>query len=179
MGNDGFEPKAKQMDHRDIIRSQYQASLEMLRQAIAKCPESIWDNQGDKTKFWHIAYHALFYTHLYLQGSEKEFQPWVKHRKDYQSLGPLPTPPHRQPEIGEPYTKEDVLAYLNMCQQQVDEKTRQLKLDDESGFSWLPFSMLELQIYNIRHIQHHTGELMERLGTRANIDVDWMSMKHD
>jgi hypothetical protein len=26
------------MDYRDVIRSQYQASLEMLKQTIAKCP---------------------------------------------------------------------------------------------------------------------------------------------
>ena len=106
---------------------------------------------------WHIAYHVLFYTHLYLQGSEQEFLPWAKHRKDYQSF---------QPEIREPFTKEDILAYLDVCQQQVDEKARQLTLDAESGFSWLPFGKLELQLYNIRHIQQHTGELMERLGTR-------------
>jgi hypothetical protein len=65
-----------------------------------------------------------------------------------------------------------------VCQQQVDEKMRQLELDAESGFSWLPFSKLELQLYNIRHIQQHTGELMERLGTCANIDIDWIGMKH-
>ena len=166
------------MDYKDVIRSQYHASLEMLEQAIAKCPESIWDNPGDKTKFWHIAYHALFYTHLYLQVTEKEFVAWVKHRKDYHNMDPLPEPAHGLPETRIPYTKEDVLAYLTLCQEQVDEKTGQLKLDDKSGFSWLPFSKLELQIYNIRHIQQHAGELMERLGSRANIDVDWISLKH-
>jgi hypothetical protein len=166
------------MDHRDIIRSQYQASLEMLKQVIAKCPESIWEDPGDKTKFWQIAYHVLFYTDLYLQGSVKEFVPWVKHRKDYQKIEPILASPNSQPENREPYSKQDILAYLDLCQQQVDEKTRQLNLEDESGFSWLPISKLELQIYNIRHIQQHAGELMERIGTRANIDVDWIGMKH-
>jgi hypothetical protein len=179
MDNVGFSAKVKQMQPRDVIRSQYQASLEMLKQAIARCPESIWDDPQDKTKFWHIAYHALFYTHLYLQGSEKEFVPWVKHRKDYNNMDLLPTSPQGLPESRVPYTKEDLLAYLDLCQEQVNERTRQLKPDDESGFYWLPFNKLELQIYNIRHIQQHAGELMERLGTRANIDVDWIGMKHD
>jgi hypothetical protein len=166
------------MDHRDIIRSQYQASLEMLKQAIARCPESIWVDPGDKTKFWQIAYHVLFYTHLYLQSSEMEFVPWVKHRKDYQKIEPVTASSNNQPENREPYTKEDLLDYLDLCQQQVDEKTSQLNLEDESGFAWLPFSKLELQIYNIRHIQQHAGELMERLGIRANVEVDWIGMKH-
>jgi hypothetical protein len=160
------------MDSRDIIRSQYLASLEMLKQAIAKCPESLWDNPEDKTKFWHIAYHALFYTHLYLQNSEKDFKGWEKHRQGYNRMDPLPA-------AREPYSKEELLTYLNICQQQVIEKTSQLNLEDESGFEWLPFNKLELQFYNIRHIQQHTGELMERLGSRANIDVDWVGMKHD
>jgi hypothetical protein len=141
----------------------------MLKQAIGKCPEAMWDDLNDKTKFWHIAYHTLFYTHLYLQDSEKDFKPWAKHRKDYNRMDPLP-----EPRV--PYTQEEILAYLGVCRQQVNEKARQLTLDDESGFEWLPFNKLELQIYNIRHIQQHAGELMERLGTRANIDVDWIGM---
>ena len=158
------------MDDREVIRSQYQASLEMLRQAIARCPDALWDNPGDKNKFWNIAYHTLFYTHLYLQESAQAFRPWAKHRKDYENF-----------VIGmrEPFTTQDVLAYLEVCRQQVDEKTSQLKLDAESGFGWVPCNKLELQFYNIRHIQQHTGELMERLGTRAGIDVDWVSLKHD
>jgi hypothetical protein len=165
------------MDYKDVIRSQYHASLEMLKQAVAKCPGSLWDNPVDKTKFWHIAYHTLFYTHLYLQVTEKEFVPWVKHRNDYNKMDPLPAISQGRPASREPYSKEDILAYLKICQEQVDEKTKQLKPDAESGFSWLPFNKLELQIYNIRHIQQHAGELMERLGTRANIDVDWIGMK--
>ncbi len=118
----------------------------MLKQAIAKCPESIWDDPGDKTSFWRIAYHALFYAHLYLQRTEQEFRPWVKHREDYQFLGPLPWPPHRRPVIGEPFTQEDLLAYVDVCQQQVDEKTRQLEPDADSGFAWLHCGKLELQL---------------------------------
>ncbi len=42
----------------------------------------------------------------------------------------------------------------------------------------MPFSKLELQFYTIRHIQQHTGEMMERLGTRAGAEIDWVGMKH-
>jgi hypothetical protein len=165
------------MDYKNAIRSQYHAALEMLKQAIARCPESLWDNPGDKIRFWHVAYHALFYTHLYLQNSEKEFVPWVKHRNQSQFLGRLPWPPHDKPEIGEPYSREDILSYLEVCQEQVEERVASVNLEAESGFSWLPFSKMELQIYNIRHIQQHAGELMERLGTQANIEIDWVAMR--
>ncbi|MBN1995586.1 MAG: DinB family protein [Anaerolineae bacterium] len=166
------------MNIKEVITSQYLASLEMLKQAVIKCPETLWHNPADKNKFWHIAYHALFYTHLYLQSSEKEFTPWAKHREHYQFMGPLPWPPHQKPEIGEPYAKEEVLAYLEFCQKQVLETVPSLNLEDVSGFEWLPFGKLELQFYNIRHLMQHTGELCERLGARANIDVDWVGLKH-
>ena len=55
------------MNLTEVLISQYQASLEMFKQTITKCPELLWNSPGDKAKFWQIAYHALFYTHLYLQ----------------------------------------------------------------------------------------------------------------
>ena len=161
-----------------VIISQYQATLEMLKQAIARCPESLWNHPDDRTKFWHIAYHALFYTHLYLQDSEQTFTPWIKHRTDYQFMGPLPWRPDAPPQIGEPYEKDAVLEYLAVCQEQVEERVPQLNLEATSGFDWLPFSKLELQFYTIRHLQQHTGELMERLGTRAQVEINWVGLKH-
>lgn len=165
------------MDIKEIIKRQYGACLEMLKQAIVKCPESLWDDQEYKNKFWHISYHVLFYTHLYLQDSEKDFTPWTKHRNQYQSLGPLPRPPHREPEIGEPYGKEEILDYLEICRKQVEEKVASLNLDAESGFGWLPFDKMELQFYNIRHLQHHTGQLIDRLRTREDIEVKWVGIR--
>jgi hypothetical protein len=167
------------MSIRETIKSQYYASLEMLKQAIVNCPPALWTDQGYENKFWHIAYHALFFTHLYLQSSEEDFAPWNKHKDQYRSLGSLPEPAHKEPDIEEPYTKEEILEYLRFCQAQVDEKVDSLNLDAESGFYWLPFGKIELQFYNIRHIQHHTGELYERLGTRENVRVEWVGKKPD
>jgi hypothetical protein len=36
------------MTIKEIITSQYLASLEMLKQAILKCAESLWDDQAAK-----------------------------------------------------------------------------------------------------------------------------------
>jgi hypothetical protein len=162
------------MEIRPIIQSQYLAGLEMLSQAVEKCPESLWDALNDKNKFWHIAYHALFYTHLYLHPSEKEFKPWEKHRPDYESMGPLPWAPDQVPKIGEPYSQNEILEFISICQTKLNELVPSLELQESSGFSWLPFNKLELQLYNIRHLMLHTGELCERLGTQAGVNVGWV-----
>lgn len=153
------------MSIKDSIKSQYHASLDMLRQAITRCPDSLWDDREYKNVFWHVAYHALRYTHLYVQPSAQAFVPWAKHNEAYHRLEKLP--------IGASYSKEDILEYLEICREQV----ASLELDAPSGFGWLPFNKLELQFYNIRHLQQHIGELCERLGATGGIDVDWVSMK--
>jgi hypothetical protein len=162
------------MDITGSITSQYLAALEMLKQAVVLCPELLWNSADDKNKFWHIAYHALFFTHLYLHESLKTFKPWPGHRPEYENLGPLPWPPHDMPKIGEPYDRAALLEFVAFCQQEVMGKVPRFDLQAPAGFDWLPFNRLELHLYNIRHLQQHTGELMERLGTRASIEFGWV-----
>jgi DinB superfamily len=166
--------KGALMDTKQVIQSQYLAALKMLKQAVEKCPPEVWNAAEDKNRFWHVAYHSLFYTHLYLQDAEKDFQPWEHHRREYQFLGQTPYPPHDPPRIGEPYAKEEILAYYDVVREEVKKRVPALDLEAASGFEWLPFGKLELQFYNIRHLQQHTGELFERLGARAGIKLDWV-----
>lgn len=152
------------MDIQNSIQSQFLAALAMLEQVIVKCPDPIWDAPGDRDKFWNKAYHALFYAHLYLQDTEKHFQPWQK---------------HHDPETGVPFSPEEVLEYLAFVQDQVRERVPQLDMEAESGFHIeLPFNKLELQIYNLRHIQQHAGELYERLD-RQEIELNWVGKQPD
>lgn len=160
------------MNVKEVIQSQYLASLEMLKSAISLCPEPLWEDPKPQNKFWHIAYHALFYTHLYLQPKEANFKPWDKHREESGSLSWNPQDPPTGKAL---YSKDDLLEYLDFCQAQVKTIVPNLDLESvESGFHWLPFGKLELQFYNIRHLQQHTGELCERLGREAGIDVGWV-----
>jgi hypothetical protein len=146
------------MDAKQVIQSQYLAALSMLKEVVVKCTDALWDAPSNQDKFWRKAYHALFYTHLYLQSAEKDFVPWKK---------------HRGPDSEVPFTKEEVLEYLSFVEKQVVERVPVTDLEAESGFHWYPVHKLELQFINIRHIQQHTGELYERLGTRENIELGW------
>ena len=147
------------MNTKQVIQSQYLASLAMLKQAIVKCPLAVWDAPGDKFKFWSKSYHTIFYTHLYLQKAEKDFVPWKK---------------HRDPDGDKPFTKNEIIEYLDFAETQVVERVAATDLEAESGFHWYPVSKLELQFINIRHIQQHAGELYECLGTRENIELGWV-----
>ncbi len=163
------------MKVKETIKSQYHAALEMLKQAVEACPEPLWSDARYESPFWHVAYHALFYAHLYLQPTEKDFVPWEKHQEGLASLASSEGEGYR----GEWYSKGDVLTYLALCRQQVEEQVAALDLEAESGFYWLPFDKLELQFYNIRHIQQHTGELYERLGATGGPELGWVGTKRD
>jgi len=157
------------MELKEIIQSQYLAALAMLEQVIQKCPNSLWVETKQKNQFWRIAYHVLFYVHLYLQPEETDFVPWEKHQEHYPLLD-------EKLEFGKPYSQEEVLAYLQVCRRQVKRLVPLLDLHGPSGFYWLPFSKIELQFYNIRHLQQHTGELSERLWVEANQEINWVGM---
>lgn len=155
------------MDLKPVVISQYNASLQMLGQAVEGCPDEIWDAAEDATPFWRVAYHALFYAHLYLQPAVEQFRPWEKHWEGAEKQG-------KDAPAGKPFTKEEVLAYLAFCHAEVQARTADLEPEAPSGFFWLPMNKLELQFYAIRHVQQHTGELMERLGARAGIELHWV-----
>ena len=156
------------MDTKAIVQSQFLATLAMLQQAIEACPEELWVDPKPQNKFWHTAYHSLFYAHFYLHPTEADFVPWEKHRSEVTSLQP-----NDDPNAVTPYTKAEVLEYLAFCQEQVKEKVNASDLEAESGFHWLPFSALEKHLYNLRHVQQHTGELFERLG-QVGIEIHWV-----
>jgi len=156
----------------EMFDRQYRASLEMLEGAVRQCPDPLW-YAGTRNRFWHVAYHALFYTHFYLQKSDKDFVPWPRHRPDSQYLGPRPGDPEPLKAV-EPYTKDEVLEYHQFCQAELAKRLPQLDMEAPSGFGWLPFSTLEVQMYSLRHLAHHTGQLIGRLRSAEDVGVSWV-----
>lgn len=160
-----------------VINSQFHAALDMLEQAIRRCPDGLWYDESQKNRTWHILYHALFYTHLYLQPTGADFTPWAGHRENYNVMGGrLAYPPFTEVIVDQPYSQAELLDYLAFCRSEVDRCTARLDPAADSGFEWLPFGKLELQFYSLRHLMMHLGEVADRLGA-AGIDVDWRGMK--
>ncbi|MEJ2758904.1 MAG: DinB family protein [Anaerolineales bacterium] len=159
------------MNQKEVIQSQYHAALAMFRQAVEKCPDDLWLDPAYKNRSWNIAYHALVYTHFYLHKNEESFVPWPKHRQEarYFDMG--------DGEEAEPFTRAEVLEFIEYVEAQIDGLVDALDLEGESGFYWLPFNKLELQFYNIRHLMLHTGELAERVWQAAGEEVGWVGKR--
>ena len=58
---------------RQILTSQYEASLAMINQCVVACEPQHWEGKIANDSFRQIAYHTLFFTDLYLSPSEEKF----------------------------------------------------------------------------------------------------------
>ncbi|MEQ8789186.1 MAG: DinB family protein [Pirellulaceae bacterium] len=153
---------------KQIVAAQFEASLCMLNDCVQKCPAESWPQPVGSRAFWFVAYHALCYTDLYLSPSDDEFE-----------LRDFHTPEDDQPFIpaaGIVFSQQLISDYLAICRRKAGEtlaaETDQ-SLRRESGFPWLPFTRGELHLYNLRHLQHHTGQLSAVL-RRLGLEPRWV-----
>lgn len=156
----------------DALCRQYHAALGMLREAIELCPDELWDDRDHPVPFWRVAYHTLYFTHLYLQPSLEVFRPWEKHRGEHHDL---PWPPEGSARITDPYTKAELLEYWRVCDGLVDGAVASLDMAADSGMPWHKgMPKLDHQLHNLRHIQHHAALLAGRLRRHDGTEVRWV-----
>lgn len=167
---------------RSVLEHQYRASLAMLRSAVEGCPEPLWLDPTPTNAYWQVAYHALYFTHLYLQPDEASFRPWWGHQADVQHVDGIAgeaDPESRLPLVPEPYTRAAVLEYAEHCEANLAGWLVEIDLlASESGFWWYGgMSKLEHQLVNLRHLQHHTAQLADRLRSATGVGVGWVSSR--
>ena len=123
---------------------------------------------------------SVFWLDLYLSGSrEEEFAPPAPFAQGV--LDSVEALPER------PYTKEELHAYLASTRQKCH--IRLLRLPDEQArqaveYPWAEgqaVSFLELQLYNMRHVQEHAAQLSLFLGQHAipGEALDWVQRAKD
>ena len=151
---------------KECLWGQFGASIDMLENAISLCPMKYWDTEK---KFWYHAYHCLFFLDYYLTMEPADFSP---------------PPPFSKSEFGEGmpervYTPNELLILLQLCRR----KCQRLMagLDEEKLNSrWINvtgkmnYSVLEILLYNMRHVQHHTGQLNLILRQEINQAPQWI-----
>ena len=166
---------------RHALKSQYHASLAMLRQALERCPDELWYAGEYRNACWQLAYHTLFFAHVYMQPNKAAFVPWAHHQSDVQhpdAIAGPPEPGSTLPLLPKPYTREQALEYCDFCIAMVDDWVDRLDLlSPESGFHWYKVSKVEHQIVNIRHIQHGAAQLADRLRARLDVGVNWVGAR--
>ncbi len=156
---------------RSIIGSQYGAALGMLVDTLENCCEDVWHLSSGNNPCWKIAYHTVFYAHLYMCTSEDEFSPAAFHYEDAQFLGTSPYPPFEKVRLDKPIQQSDVLNYTK----HVLESSRKIEdipmnvLLEPCVWPWIDRTLLELLCMSTRHIQHHTAQIQ----MLAQVRTEW------
>lgn len=156
------------MNHslKESLWKQFGASIDMLENAIILCPANLWDT--DK-KFWYNAYHCLFFLDYYLTLETEKFSPPAPFTlSEFED-----TMPERV------YSQEELLTYLqfcrNKCRNLIDSLTDEtLKIHWVNVSKTMDYPIIEILLYNMRHVQHHAAQLNLILRQEINDAPDWV-----
>lgn len=169
---------------KESLWGQFGASMDMLRDAITLCPDGHFISNR---KFFYIAYHTLVFLDYYMTIPPEDF------------TSPLPFTIREPADIPEDaiddvipdnmYSKEDLLGYLRSSRDKArqliagltEEKISQRWKEDGDDLSppVMDYSMLEILLYNMRHVQHHTAQLNMLLRQEINAAPGWIGRVGD
>ncbi len=155
-----------------ILWNQFGGALQMLENAIVACPAEVWGTERQPQAFWYLTYHTLFWTDYYFsETTEAAFQPPAPFTKgEFDAEGVLPE---------RMYSKEELLDYLAFVWAKSRTFVKSLtpeKAHQRFVGEYRNFSLLELVVYNTRHVQHHAAQLNLLLRQRTDSAPNWASL---
>lgn len=152
---------------KEILWKQFGAAIDMFENSLDSCPEKLWDTES---KFWYIAYHTLFFLDYYLSEDPDNFLPPEPFSlSEFSSEGDMPE---------RVYTKEELITYTKFCREKCRNLISGLDENNEKRRfinKYRNYSVTEILIYNMRHVQHHAAQLNLLLRQHSDFVPDWVS----
>ncbi len=158
------------------LLGQFVAAIDMLENAVRACPEALWDDTSRPVaqRFWYLGYHTLFWLDYHLADSDHGF--WPPAPFTLGELDPAGVYPDRT------YTPAELLDYLahgrERCRQVV-EALDDTHAGERCAFAARDLSVLELHLYNMRHVQHHAAQLNLMLRQGTDSAPGWVARGRD
>jgi len=165
----------------EILWKQFGASIDMLGNAVSTWPEEEWDADPN---FFYQAYHCILFLDYYATTPPTHFAarlPFSLTAKDRLPKGAVDDLlPSRQ------YSKRELLDYLKSSREKckklilglTDEKLKSVwieKQDDLAPGFTMSYSVFEILLYNMRHVQHHSAQLNLLLRKQINRAPNWIA----
>ncbi|MES1213873.1 MAG: DinB family protein [Bacteroidota bacterium] len=152
----------------------------MLGNAIEICPEDYWDANR---KLFYMAYHCLVFLDYYLTIPHRNFSSPLP----YTIIAPENIPVDAIDDLVPDrfYSKKELLQYLQSSRDKcyklikglTEEKLNEKWIEEEPGI--MNYSVLEILLYNMRHVQHHTAQLNLLLRQGINNAPGWIGRSKD
>jgi hypothetical protein len=164
---------------KESLWKQFGAGIDMLENAIIFWPEERWNAEK---KFFYTAYHCLIFLDYYLTIPAEKFSSQLPFT--ITALGDVPADAIDDLVPDMIYSKKELLDYLQANREKCNKVIAGLTAEKLEG-RWIEvegnrnYSVLEILLYNMRHVQHHAAQL--NLILRQGIDnaPQWISRAKD
>ncbi|MES2830047.1 MAG: DinB family protein [Bacteroidota bacterium] len=159
---------------KETLWRQFGASIQMLENAITMWPDNDWN--ADK-KYFYMAYHTLIFLDYYSNVPAKHFASSLPFTFTNEANIPEDALDSQVPDRF--YTKKELLAYLQESRLKVlkvitnlqdDLHEHWIEVDDDRNYP-----VVELLMYNMRHVQHHAAQLNLLLRQKMGDAPQWVS----
>jgi len=160
---------------KEVIWNQFGATIDMLINVISNCND---DYFLSRKRFYYIAYHSTIFLDYYLTLPPSDFSPILPFtqmdddKKPANSIGDL------IPD--EIYSKQQLIDYIGLsrakCKKIIESLTedtlseRFVEGDEKTDMN---YSIVEILLYNLRHTQHHVGQLNMLLRQDLGKHSEW------
>jgi hypothetical protein len=159
---------------KDVLLSQYEASLGMLEDCVGQYDDGVWlDGENYSSAAWRIAYHVIFFANIYSCAKKRDIKAWAKETAYYQNLGKTAGAGGKEGKEKKVYSQDEMLEYLEHARKCIPDYLEGMIAEGKCWPSWYSLSQFEFHLNNIRHIQHHTAQLIERHSAVRQISVEW------
>ena len=164
---------------KESLWKQFGASIDMLKNAIILWPEENWDAGK---KFFYNAYHCLVFLDYYLTIPPGNFSSPLPFT--ITESGDVPADAIDDVIPDRIYSKKELLGYLQSSREKcrkligglTEEKSEERWIEDPGNMN---YSVLELLLYNMRHVQHHAAQLNLLLRQEINNAPGWVARAED
>lgn len=155
--------------------------MDMLENAIRLIPNDQWK---ESQKPFYMAYHCIVFLDYYLTIPPRGFSAELSFTITPQNNIPAEASDDLVPN--RVYEKEELLNYLKSCREKCRQLIRGLTeegmearwTEDEDPIgspTTLNYSVFEILLYNMRHVQHHAAQLNLLLRQSINKSPNWVS----
>jgi len=160
---------------KQILWNQFGASIDMLMNAVSKCPD---DYFLTNRRFFYIAFHSAIFLDYYLTIPPATFSPLLPFTQKEPDDRPKEAVDDLVPN--ELYSKKEIVDYIKKsslkCKELIfsltDEKLQKRFTEGVEPYD-MDYPLLEILLYNLRHVQHHAAQLNMLLRQDKDQHMEW------
>jgi hypothetical protein len=166
---------------KQTLWNQFGASIDMLHNAVELCPEELM--HSNKRIFYTI-YHTIFFLDYYSTIPPRNVSPLLPYTLKAEHEIPEEALDDIVPD--RLYSKAELIQYLLACRERcrkmidgLTEESLQARFVEEPDWGPKDYPVLEIFLYNMRHVQHHAAQLNLYLRQHLNTAPGWVRRAAD